>query len=360
MVYDPAMKKINVKIVGAGGYGGVGITELLLGHPMVRIQTLVAATETGMRMSELYPHLAGFCDLPILKPDDPSAQEPADVVFFSTPDGVGMVQARAELEKGAKVIDYSGDFRFESAADYAEYARRIGKDPQHKASDLLDQTVYGVPEIQRDKINTGRSLVGNPGCFAVGVIIGLAPAAKFQLVEDNSIICDCKSAVSGAGKKPAPGFHYPARYDNMNAYRLTGHQHVVEVEQALTRVGGKPVAITFTTQVVPACRGILSCLYGQLNDGITYDQVLEAYRSYHAGNKFVRVYDRAANIGTANVRGSNFCNLVVDVDERTRKLRVISHIDNLMKGQAGSALQNMNLLMGFPEDLGLDRPGQYP
>lgn len=351
---------INVKIVGAGGYGGVGITELLLGHPEAKIQTLVAATETGMKMSELYPHLAGFCDLPILKPDDPAAQEPADVVFFSTPDGVGMVQARSELEKGAKVIDYSGDFRFASVEDYAEYARRIGKDPVHKAPDLLAKTVYGVPEIQREKITSTRKLVGNPGCFAVGVIIGLAPAAKHGLVEDNSIICDCKSAVSGAGKKPAPGFHFPARYDNMNAYRLTGHQHVVEVEQALTRISGKPVAITFTTQVVPMCRGILSCLYGQLKDGLTYEQVLEAYRSYHAGNTFVRVYDRTATIGTASVRGSNYCNLIVDVDERTRKLRVISHIDNLMKGQAGSALQNMNLIMGLPEQTGLDRPGNYP
>lgn len=351
---------IKVKIVGAGGYGGVGITELLLGHPEAKVQTLVAATETGMKMSELYPHLAGFCDLPILKPDDPAAQEPADVVFFSTPDGVGMVQARAELEKGAKVIDYSGDFRFASTNDYAEYASRIGKDPAHKAPDLLEKTVYGVPEIQRAKIDRSRQLVGNPGCFAVGVIIGLAPAAAHHLVEDNSIICDCKSAVSGAGKKPAPGFHYPARYDNMNAYRLTGHQHVVEVEQALSRVAGKSVAVTFTTQVVPACRGILSSLYGQLKEGVTYQQVLEAYRSYHAANVFVRIYDRNANIGTANVRGSNFCNLLVDVDERTRKLRVISHIDNLMKGQAGSALQNMNLIMGLPENLGLDRPGQYP
>jgi len=351
---------IKVKIVGAGGYGGVGITELLLSHPEAKIQTLVAATETGMKMSELYPHLAGFCDLPILKPDDPAAQEPADVVFFSTPDGVGMVQARTELETGAKVIDYSGDFRFASVDDYAEYARRIGKEPVHKSPDLLTKTIYGVPEIQREKITSARKLVGNPGCFAVGVIIGLAPAAKHGLVEDNSIICDCKSAVSGAGKKPAPGFHYPARYDNMNAYRLTGHQHVVEVEQALSRISGKPIAITFTTQVVPMCRGILSCLYGQLKDGITYEQVLEAYRNYHAGNKFVRVYDRTANIGTASVRGSNYCNLIVDVDERTRKLRVISHIDNLMKGQAGSALQNMNLIMGLPETMGLDRPGNYP
>jgi N-acetyl-gamma-glutamyl-phosphate reductase len=146
----------------------------------------------------------------------------------------------------------------------------------------------------------------------------------------------------------------------MNAYRLTGHQHVVEVERELKRISGKDIAITFTTQVVPACRGILSSIYGTLAAGMTYEKVLEAYREWHKDNPFVRIYDRNANQGTANVRGSNYCNLVVDVDVRTNRLRVISHIDNLMKGQAGNALQNMNLICGFPETMGLDRPGQYP
>ena len=351
---------IKAKIVGAGGYGGVGITELLLSHPEVKITTLVAATETGMKISDLYPHLAGFCDLPILTPDDPKGHEPADVVFFSTPDGVGMVQARHELAKGAKVIDYSGDFRFGTIEEYVEYATRIGKPTDHKSPDLLPQSVYGVPELRRDQITTNTKLVGNPGCFAVGVEIGLAPAVKNKLIDPKSIICDCKSAVSGAGKKPSPGFHYPARYDNMNAYRLSGHQHAVEVEREMRRLSGGDVAILFTMQVVPACRGILSCLYGTLAPGVTITQVMEAYKTFHAGNRFVRIYDSKANIGTANVRGSNYCNLIVDVDARTNKLRVISHIDNLMKGQAGSALQNMNLIFGFPEEMGLDRPGQYP
>lgn len=351
---------ITAKIIGAGGYGGVGITELLLGHPEVKIKTLVAASETGIKMSELYPHLDGFIDLPILKPDDPAAQEPADVVFFSTPDGVGMVGARAELEKGAKVIDYSGDFRFQSPEEYAEYARRLGKPTEHKSPDLMAQSVYAVPELRRDQLTPSTRLAGNPGCFAVGVEIGLAPAVAHRLVEFDSIICDCKSAVSGAGKKPNPSFHYPARYDNMNAYRLTGHQHVVEVEREMSRLAGEKIAITFTTQVVPACRGILSCLYGELRPGISRDAVMEAYREFHKRNCFVRIYDRNAAIGTAHVRGSNYCNLIVDVDERTNKLRVISHIDNLMKGQAGNALQTMNLLFGFPETMGLDRPGQYP
>ncbi|NLG36061.1 MAG: N-acetyl-gamma-glutamyl-phosphate reductase [Lentisphaerae bacterium] len=351
---------IKVKVVGCGGYGGVGMVELLLRHPEAQIQTLVAATETGMPMSDLYPHLKGFCDLPILKPDDPAAQEPADVVFFSTPDRVGMAQAPAELAKGARVIDYSGDFRFTCAEDYAAYARRIGLDPVHLAPDLLPQTVYGLPEINRDAYGADQRLVGNPGCFAMSCLIGLAPAAAAKLVDGSSVICDCKTGVSGAGKKPSAAHHYPARCENMGAYRLGGHQHVMEVERMLGALAGEPVPVTFTAQVVPVCRGILSTLYGTLRDGIGLSQVREAYEQFHRSNPFVRLYDSRAAIGTVHVRGTNFCNLIVDVDERTRRLRVVSHIDNLMKGQAGNALQNMNLIFGLPEDMGLNRPSTYP
>jgi len=192
------------------------------------------------------------------------------------------------------------------------------------------------------------------------LLLGLAPAAAANLVDPRRVICDCKTAISGAGKKATATYHYPARYENMNAYKLAGHQHVCEVEQELKRLSGRDYRLTFTAQVVPMCRGILSCLYGDLRDGITTATALEAYREYHRGHRFVRVYDRKASVGTIHVRGSNFCNLVVDVDERTRVLRVISHIDNLMKGQAGNALQNMNRLFGFPETMGLDRPGQNP
>ncbi len=351
---------IKVKIIGAGGYGGVGLVELLLNHPETEIVALVAQTETGRRMDELYPHLQGFCDLPILPPDDPAAAVSADVVFFATPDGVAMQQAESVLAQGAKVIDYSGDFRFQNAATYAEYARRIGKDPVHKSPDLLAQAVYGLPELYRDRLTPDTRLVGNTGCFAIGCILGLAPAAEANLVELDHLICDCKSGVSGAGKKPQPGFHYPARYEQMNAYRLQGHQHVMEVECALQQTAGTDVCLTFTPQVVPACRGILSSLYGRLRPGIDRNAVWDAYHQFHDDNYFVRIYDRSAAIGTQHVRGSNFCNLIVDVDERTRTLRVIAHIDNLVKGQAGNALQNMNLICGLPETTGLDRPGQYP
>lgn len=351
---------ITVKVIGAGGYGGVGIVELLTQHPGAELVALVAQADVGMAISELYPHLQGFCDEIIVPPDDPKASIQADVVFFATPDGVAMRQAQAELDRGAKVIDYSGDFRFRTPEQYADYARRIGKDPNHASPDLLAESVYGLPELHRQDLHPETRLVGNVGCFAIGCILGLSPAIQARLVNLDSLICDCKTGVSGAGKKPNPQFHYPARYDHMNAYRLSGHQHVVEVEREMEFLCGQPVQITFTPQVVPACRGILSCIYGTLADGVGIDQVMEAYREFHADNGFVRLYDSNAAIGTQHVRGSNFCNLIVDVDERTNRLRVISHIDNLVKGQAGNALQNMNLICGYPEDMGLNRPGQYP
>lgn len=351
---------VKVKIVGAGGYGGVGITELLLQHPEASIACLAAASETGMPMSQLHPHLAGFCDLPILPYDDPRAREPADVVFFATPDGVGMKHAAAELEQGARVIDFSGDFRFADVERYAEFARRSGKPPEHQSPDLLDRAAYGLPELGDDRLGPDCRLVGNAGCFAVAMILGLAPAAAHDLILPGRVICDGKTAISGAGKKPSATYHYPARYENMNAYKLAGHQHVCEVEQALERVSGRSYCLTFTPQVVPMCRGILCTLYGELRDGPNTAAVVEAYREWHREHPFVRVLTRSAAVGTAHVRGSNYCNLIVDVDERTRTLRVLSHIDNLVKGQAGNALQNMNLLLGLPETMGLDRPGSQP
>ncbi len=351
---------IRVKVVGAGGYGGVGIVELLLQHPEAKIATLAASADVGIPMSDLWPHLKGFCDDTILSYEDPRAKEPADVVFFATPDGVSMKHAAAEMAQGAKVIDYSGDFRFNSVPVYDEYARRAGKPIQHCAPDLLAETVYGLAELKNPRLSSDRRLAGNAGCFAVSALLGLAPAAAAGLIDPRRVICDCKTAISGAGKKPSPTYHYPARYENMNAYKLAGHQHVCEVEQELKRISGKDHRIVFTAQVVPMCRGIMSCLYGDLGDGLTPAAVLEAYRAYYRGQPFVRIYDRSATVGTAHVRGSNFCNLIVDVDERTRTLRVVSHIDNLVKGQAGNALQNMNILFGLPPGLGLMRPGVSP
>jgi N-acetyl-gamma-glutamyl-phosphate reductase len=288
------------------------------------------------------------------------AKEPVDVVFLATPDGVGMKIAPQYIDAGVKVIDYSGDFRFDSQEDYAEYAGRIGRDKVHASSALLEQSVYGLTELHRDDINRDRMIVGNPGCFAVSCLLALAPAVAKRLIEPRSIICDCKTGVSGAGKKPNAAFHYPARYEMMNAYRLTGHQHVCEIERELSLLAGQSVLITFTAQVVPVCRGIMSSVYADLKSPTKGEELVDAYREYYTDEPFVRVLDRKAVVGSMHVRGTNRCLLVVDVDERVNRLRVISYIDNLVKGQAGSAVQNMNRLFGLEESTGFTAPSQYP
>ncbi len=351
---------IRAKIVGAGGYGGVGITELLTQHPEAEVGCLVDIADNGKKLSDLYPHLQGHCDLEVVSPEHETANEDYDVVFFSTPDQVGMKLAKAELDRGAKVIDYSGDFRFNTADAYAEYATRIGLNPAHAAPELLPDSSYGVAELHRNEINTSRKVIGNAGCFAITSILGLTPAMKHGLVCLKSIICDCKTGVSGAGKTPHPLFHYPSRYEQMNAYKLGGHQHVCEVERELSLQAEEDVKVTFTTQVVPICRGIMGCLYGTLKEGVTWKDVWEAYKTFEQENHFIRVTDKSTLVGTVEVRTTNYCHLTVDVDERTNRLRVISHIDNLVKGQAGNALQNMNLLFGLPEDMGLNRIANYP
>jgi N-acetyl-gamma-glutamyl-phosphate reductase len=353
------MKKIKAGIIGAGGYGGCGAIELLLGHPHVQIVALFDKQDVGKPISDIYPHLKGFCDLPLIDPTDPGRPENFDVVFFSTPDGVGQKEAKHWLNKNTKVIDYSGDFRFNDADTYRGYAARIGKPQEHAAPDLLPQAVYGLAELHRGEIAKAR-VVGNPGCFAVSCILGLAPALKSDLVEVDSIICDSKTGVSGAGKKPAQGFHYPARYDAMNAYKVSGHQHVYEIERELGIVAGKELRITFTPHVIPLCRGILSTIYAELKKGQDGVTALEAYRSFYGGESFVRVFGPGATLTSTDVRGSNFCNVSVNADPRTGKLIVVSIIDNLMKGQAGSAVQNMNIMFGLEETAGLLRPGQYP
>jgi N-acetyl-gamma-glutamyl-phosphate reductase len=353
------MERIKIGIIGAGGYGGCGAIEILTGHPEVKITALIDKQDVGKPISDLYPHLRGFCDLYLIDPDDRNCPSDFDVVFFATPDGVGQKTAGEWLKKGVKVIDYSGDFRFNDAVTYEGYAKRIGRNEKHSSPDLLSQSVYGLAELHKKEI-AHANLVGNPGCFAVSCILGLAPAIRHGIIDSGSIVCDSKTGVSGAGKNPSPGFHYPARYDSINAYKVSGHQHVYEIERELGLIAGKKIRITFTPHVIPMCRGILTTIYGQLDKDQDLKSALEAYRDIYSDAAFVRVFGPESTQSSGDVRGSNFCNISVNVDERTRKLIVISMIDNLMKGQAGSAVQNMNIMFGLEETTGLFKPGKYP
>jgi N-acetyl-gamma-glutamyl-phosphate reductase len=351
--------KIKVGIIGAGGYGGCGAIELIYGHPHAEIWVLIDKQDVGVPISEIYPHLTGFCDMPIMAPGDPGIPDDLDVVFFATPDGVGQKEAGQWLEKGVKVIDYSGDFRFNDLETYKGYAARIGRTPEHASPQLLPQTAYGLAELHREEIQS-TNLLGNPGCFAVSCILGLSPAVKEKIIEVETIICDSKSGVSGAGKAPKPTFHYPARYENMNAYKITGHQHVYEIERELSLLAGAAVKVTFTPHVVPLSRGILTTIYARLKKGQDLKKVRDAYMAFYEKDSFVRVFGPDKPQASVNVRGSNFCNISLSVDERTGMLIAVSVIDNLMKGQAGSAVQNMNIMFGMQESMGLLRPGNFP
>lgn len=353
------MRKIRAGLIGATGYGGVGLIELLISHPSAVIRALMAKHDIGKPISEIYPHLKGFCDLPVLDLTDPKCPEDFDVVFFATPDGVGQKEARKWLSRGVKVIDYSGDFRFSDIESYAAYAVRLGRSEEHADPDTLSSAVYGLPELHREEI-ANSDLVGNPGCFAASCILGLVPALKTGLIQSRGIIIDAKSGISGAGKTPKPGFHFPARHEAVNAYKIAGHQHVCEIERELTLMAAEVVKITFTPHVVPVSRGIISTMYADLLPQIGIQQLRDAYETMYSGEPFVRVFSRGEPLSTADVRGSNFCNISLNVDERTKKLIVISVIDNLLKGQAGNAMQNMNIMMGMEETAGLMHPGNFP
>jgi len=352
-------KQIRVGVIGATGYGGVGLIELLINHPFAVLAGLMAKQDINKPISTIYPHLKGFCDLRVFDPLGSDCPDDFDIVFYATPDGVGQRNAGTWLDRGIKVIDYSGDFRFNDTQSYLSYAQRIGRTEMHADPEILGLSAYGLPELHKKEI-AGSVLVGNPGCYAVACILGIAPALKFGIIQSEGMVFDGKSGVSGAGKTPSPIFHFPARHESMHAYKMTGHQHVYEVERELTAVSGKQITVTFTPHVVPMSRGIIATIYADLVGEIGLEQVIDAYQATYADQPFIRIFSHGELVSTTDVRGSNFCNISLNIDQRTGKLIAVSVIDNLVKGQAGNAVQNMNLMMGIEETAGLMHAGNFP
>ncbi|MGA1867193.1 MAG: N-acetyl-gamma-glutamyl-phosphate reductase [bacterium] len=352
---------LKAKIIGACGYGGVGMVELLLRHPHAQIVSLIDIENVGEPVSTIYPHLRGFCDMTIIaSSDEDPADGRANAVFIATPDGVGMSLAPGYVANQVAVVDYSGDFRFSQKDIYKRYAQRIKKEGAHKSPELLPFSVYGLAELHREEIKKAK-VVGNPGCFAVASILGVAPAVKAGIINTECIIFDAKTGVSGAGKKPSSTFHYPARYEAMNAYKIGQHQHEIEIEHELGKLAKREVAISLTTQVVPLSRGIMVCCYAELDEGwIEVNKIHHIYTDFYKNERFIDVLSIGNPGNSIGVRGSNCCHLSVNVNTKTGRLICISYIDNLLKGQAGSALQNMNLLLGIEEISGLLYPGMVP
>lgn len=335
---------IDVGIVGATGYTGVELLRLLALHPGVQVRVVTSRSEAGTQVTAMFPNLRGYLDLAFSEPDE-HALGACDVVFFATPNGTAMEMVPRLLERGAKVIDLSADFRIRDAALWSRWYKM-----EHACPDLLEEAVYGLPEVNRQAI-AGARLVANPGCYPTAVQLGFLPLVKTGLVDVSRLIADVKSGVSGAGRKKELAYLLCEASESMKAYAVNGHRHLPEIVQGLNAVSAKPVNLTFMPHLTPMIRGIQASLYATLTQKDVDLQAL--YEEFYAGEPFVDVLEAGSSPDTRNVRGTNRCQLAVCRPQNGDTVVVLAAEDNLVKGAAGQAVQNMNIMLGLPEDQGL-------
>ncbi|MCP1289315.1 N-acetyl-gamma-glutamyl-phosphate reductase [Chromobacterium sp. S0633] len=335
---------IKVGIVGGTGYTGVELLRLLAGHPSARVTAVTSRKEAGMKVADLFPSLRGRIDLAFSTPDEARLRD-CDVVFFATPNGIAMNEARELLAAGVRVVDLAADYRIR---DVAEWEKWYGM--SHGSPDLVAEAVYGLPEINREAIR-GARLVANPGCYPTAVQLGFLPLIEAGAVELSSLIADCKSGVSGAGRKAEVGALLAEAGDSFKAYGVSGHRHLPEIRQGLGRAAALPVGLTFVPHLTPMIRGIHATLYARLKADVDVQALFE--RRYE-GEHFVDVLPAGSHPETRSVRGANVCRIAAHRPQGGDTVVVLSVIDNLVKGAAGQAVQNMNLMFGQPERAGLD------
>lgn len=337
---------VKVAVLGATGYAGADLVRLLYHHPDVELTLLTSESFAGERFSQVHPQFKGLVDERLHSLQAEAVPEEVAVVFCALPHGRSAPVIPELLQRKLKVVDLSADFRLHQPLLYQQWYGWA-----HPAPGLLASSVYGLPEIYAADIKQAR-LVANPGCFPTGAILALAPLASERLVDWDSVIIDAKSGVSGAGRTPRPGFHFPDCTENFKAYRVGNHQHTPEIEQELARLAGEEaVRVTFTPHLVPMIRGILSTVYVSLPDR-SLEELYALYEDFYRDSVFVRAR-REILPETRLVRGSNYCDLALRVDQRAGRLIIISCIDNLVKGASGQAVQNMNLMLGYPQEKGL-------
>lgn len=345
--------KIKTAIFGASGYTGQELIRLLSAHPQVDLVAATSRRYAGVKVSDVFPSLLGFTSLTYVDAAPEEIAESCDVVFLAVPHGVSMGIAPVFMKAGKKVIDLSADYRLNDLATYEKWYAK------HSSADLFGQAVYGLPELYRDQIKKSR-LIANPGCYPTSIILGLAPALKNKLIDISTIIADSASGVSGAGRDPQVGSLFCEVNGGFKAYKVGKHRHTPEIEQALSALAGEKFAISFTPHLLPVKRGILSTVYAKLAKDITADELHALYRSAYAGEKFVRICPLETTPNISAVCGSNYCDIGLTYDPRTGRVIIISAIDNLIKGAAGQAVQNMNLILSLPEDSGLQISPLYP
>lgn len=334
---------IKVGIVGGTGYTGVELLRLLAQHPEVELTAITSRKESGMPVADMFPSLRGRVSLAFTTPDEAPLKS-CDVVFFATPNGIAMQQTRELLDAGVKVIDLAADFRIQ---DIAEWSKWYGM--EHACPDLVAEAVYGLPEINREKIK-GARLIANPGCYPTAVQLGFMPLIEAGVVETGWMVADCKSGVSGAGRKAEIGALFAEASDTFKAYAVPGHRHWPEIRQGLNRMAGNDVGLTFVPHLTPLIRGIHATLYCKLSKDVDLQALFEAR---YANEYFVDVLPAKSHPETRSVRASNLCRIAVHRPQDGDTVVVLSVIDNLVKGAAGQAVQNMNLMFDLPENMAL-------
>ena len=330
---------IKVGIVGGTGYTGVELLRLLAQHPEVDLRAITSRTDVGTPVSQMFPSLRGHVGLSFIHPDTAHLDQ-CDLVFFATPNGIAMQQARTLLDANVRVIDLAADFRIQ---DVATWEKWYGMD--HACPELIQEAVYGLPESNRERIKTAR-LVANPGCYPTAIQLGFLPLLGTGLVDCGSLIADAKSGVSGAGRKAEMGALFSEAADNFKAYGVSGHRHLPEISQELTRAAKKEVGLTFVPHLAPMIRGIHATLYARVTSDIDLQSLYEAH---YKNELFVDVMPDGSHPETRTVRGANCCRIALHRPQGGDIVVILSVIDNLVKGAAGQAVQNMNIMFGLPE-----------
>lgn len=344
---------VKVSVIGATGYAGAELLAILHRHSQSKVVHITSESHTGKKISELYPHLRGIYDLTLESLSDiENIGKDSDFIFIALPHGHAMDVGLKLEEMPVRIIDLGADYRFSDTSIYETWYNVAHK---HKNA----KRVYGLAEIYRNEIRDAK-IIGNAGCFTTASILALAPLVKHHLIEPNSIIVDAASGVSGAGRGLKLGNHFPELYDNFKAYNVAHHRHTPEIEQVLEDLGGEDTVINFTPHLVPMSRGILATCYANIKENTSDDMIDAAFQKMYGGEQFIRLLGRNSYPETKFVRGSNYCDIGWHIDERTRRVIILSAIDNLVKGAAGQAIQNFNIVAGFSEDTALDFSPIYP